>query len=74
MCVYILHMFLHLLLFQIRDGLGLYLGGWDAARPRVADSSLSASRFKFYLGGTAWGPGQLADEISSGTFILYAYK
>jgi putative AlgH/UPF0301 family transcriptional regulator len=47
----------------------MHLGGWEAARPRVADSSLAASRFKFYLGGTAWGPGQLDDEIKAGAWI-----
>merc|ERR1719311_1900672 len=37
---------------------GLMLGGWEAARPKVADSSLAEGRFKFFLGATEWGPGQ----------------
>ncbi len=47
---------------------GLWLGGWEAAKPRVSDSSLSGSRFKFYLGGTVWGKGQLAEELASGAW------
>ena len=42
---------------------GLFLGGWSEARPKVADSSLADSRFKFFLGATEWGAGQLEDEV-----------
>ena len=48
---------------------GLYLGGWGEARPRVADSSLADGRFKFFLGATEWGAGQLDDEMRAGAWI-----
>ena len=38
---------------------GLFLGGWQAARPLVAESRLAEGRFKFYLGSTKWEAGQL---------------
>eukprot|EP00967_Tisochrysis_lutea_P003893 scaffold4665_cov33-Tisochrysis_lutea.AAC.1 len=52
---------------QIREG--IFSGGWDAARRKVADSSLAATRFKFYLGGITWSPGQLEEEMKSGAWI-----
>jgi len=48
---------------------GLYLGGWSQARPKVADSSLADSRFKFFLGATEWGAGQLEDEVKAGAWL-----
>ena len=48
---------------------GLYLGGWSEARPKVADSSLSDARFKFFLGATEWGAGQLEDEMRAGAWL-----
>jgi len=51
-------------------GDGLWLGGWSAARPKVADSSLSEERFKFFLGSTEWGPSQLEAEVKSGAWLL----
>ena len=50
---------------------GLWLGGWDAARPKVADSSLSDARFKFFLGRTEWSAGQL-DQASDTDAIARA--
>jgi len=52
----------------LRDG--LWLGGWEAARPRVADSSLAAARFKFFLGATTWAAGQLEAEVAAGAWIV----
>jgi len=49
---------------------GLMLGGWDAARPKVADSSLAEGRFKFFLGATEWEPGQLKEEIEAGAWLV----
>ena len=49
---------------------GLMLGGWEAARPKVADSSLAEGRFKFFLGATEWKPGQLQEEIESGAWLV----
>uniref|UniRef100_A0A7S0L8V4 Uncharacterized protein n=1 Tax=Coccolithus braarudii TaxID=221442 RepID=A0A7S0L8V4_9EUKA len=49
---------------------GIWLGGWDAARPKVADSSLAESRFKFFLGVTEWEGGQLQQEIDSGAWLM----
>ena len=48
---------------------GLFLGGWTAARPKVADSSLAEGRFKFFLGATEWSPGQLEDELKKGAWL-----
>jgi putative AlgH/UPF0301 family transcriptional regulator len=48
---------------------GLYLGGWEAARPKVADSSLAEGRFKFFLGATEWDAGQLEDEYAAGAWL-----
>ena len=48
---------------------GLYLGGWSEARPKVADSSLADGRFKFFLGATEWGAGQLEDELKAGAWL-----
>ena len=50
-------------------GDGLFLGGWEAARPKVADYSLSDSRFKFWLGATEWEPGQLERELADGAWL-----
>jgi len=52
---------------RVRDG--LWLGGWNDARPRVADSTLAESRFKFFLGATEWGPGQLKQEMEQGAWL-----
>lgn len=48
---------------------GLWLGGWSAARPKVADSTLAESRFKFYLGDTDWQAGQLQKEFEEGAWL-----
>lgn len=48
----------------------LFLGGWDAARPKVADSTLAEGRFKFFLGVTQWNPGQLQEEIEAGAWLV----
>jgi len=48
---------------------GLYLGGWSEARPKVADSSLGEGRFKFFLGATEWGKGQLEEEYKAGAWL-----
>ena len=48
---------------------GLYLGGWSEARPKVADSSIADTRFKFFLGATEWGAGQLEDELKAGAWV-----
>jgi len=48
---------------------GLFMGGWAEARPKVADSSLADSRFKFFLGATEWGAGQLEDEVRAGAWL-----
>ena len=48
---------------------GLYLGGWSDVRPRVADSSVSDARFKFFLGATEWDAGQLEDELKAGAWL-----
>eukprot|EP00965_Chrysotila_dentata_P021851 723694-Pleurochrysis_carterae.AAC.3 len=49
---------------------GLWLGGWEAARPRVADSTLAEGRFKFFLGVTEWKPGQLQQEVDDGCWLM----
>jgi putative AlgH/UPF0301 family transcriptional regulator len=49
---------------------GLMLGGWEAARPKVADSSLAEGRFKFFLGATEWKAGQLQEEIEAGAWLV----
>jgi len=48
---------------------GVYLGGWAAARPKVADSSLAEGRFKFFLGSTEWAEGQLEEEFKQDAWI-----
>jgi len=48
---------------------GLYMGGWSEARPKVADSSIADGRFKFFLGATEWGAGQLEDELRAGAWL-----
>ena len=48
---------------------GLWMGGWPAARPQVADSSLAEGRFKFFIGATEWNGGQLEDEIKAGAWL-----
>lgn len=48
---------------------GLYLGGWSTARPKVADSSMSDSHFKFFLGATEWKSGQLEEEYKAGAWL-----
>lgn len=52
---------------QIRDG--LYLNGWKDVQPQVSDSSISDARFKFFLGATEWGSGQLEAELKEGAWI-----
>ncbi|KAL1524430.1 hypothetical protein AB1Y20_019325 [Prymnesium parvum] len=52
---------------QVREG--LWLGGWTEAKPRVAESALAEGRFKFFLGATEWGPGQLEQELESGAWL-----
>jgi putative AlgH/UPF0301 family transcriptional regulator len=52
---------------EVRDG--LYQGGWMDARPRVADSTYADGRFKFFLGATEWGAGQLDEELKAGAWI-----
>ena len=49
---------------------GLALGGWEEARPKVADSSLAESRFKFFIGSTVWGSGQLEREMQSEAWFV----
>ena len=51
---------------------GLFLGGWSAARPRVADRSLAETRFKFFLGRTEWERGQLEEEVAARAWIPLA--
>eukprot|EP00316_Scyphosphaera_apsteinii_P024267 CAMPEP_0119325344 /NCGR_PEP_ID=MMETSP1333-20130426/65565_1 /TAXON_ID=418940 /ORGANISM="Scyphosphaera apsteinii, Strain RCC1455" /LENGTH=319 /DNA_ID=CAMNT_0007333309 /DNA_START=157 /DNA_END=1116 /DNA_ORIENTATION=- len=53
---------------RVRDN--LWLGGWAEARPRVADSSVAESRFKFFLGATEWSKGQLEQEIANGAWFV----
>jgi putative AlgH/UPF0301 family transcriptional regulator len=48
---------------------GLFQGGWDQLRPKVADSSVSEARIKFFIGATEWAPGQLAAELESGAWL-----
>ena len=36
----------------------------------MADSSLAEGRFKFFLGATEWGPGQLKEEIEAGAWLV----
>lgn len=48
---------------------GLYLGGWEKLKPKVADSSVSEARLKFFVGATEWGAGQLEKELSAGAWI-----
>ena len=48
---------------------GLYSGGWGAARPKVSDSTYAEGRFKFFLGATAWGAGELEAEFKSGAWV-----
>ena len=49
---------------------GLFLGGWGDARPKVSDRSLGEGRFKFFLGATEWGAGQLEDEFRAGAWVV----
>ena len=51
-------------------GENLFVGGWEAARPKVADSSLAEGRFKFFLGCTQWGRDQLKEEIEAGAWLV----
>ena len=46
------------------------MGGWETARPKVSDSSLAETRFKFFLGVTQWGRGQLKEEIEAGAWLV----
>jgi putative AlgH/UPF0301 family transcriptional regulator len=48
---------------------GLFLGGWSEARPKVADSTIADSHFKFFLGATEWGAGQLEEELKAGAWL-----
>lgn len=48
---------------------GLFLGGWVDARPKVADSTIADSHFKFFLGATEWSPGQLEEELKAGAWL-----
>jgi len=48
---------------------GLFQGGWEELRPKVADSSVSEARFKFFVGATEWRPGQLEEELESGAWL-----
>ena len=48
---------------------GMWVGGWDAAKPKVADSSISEERFKFFLGVTEWAAGQLQKEVDDGAWL-----
>ena len=35
----------------------------------MADSSLAEGRFKFFLGATEWGAGQLEEELKAGAWL-----
>ena len=48
---------------------GLFQGGWEELRPKVADSSVSEARIKFFIGATEWGAGQLEDELKAGAWL-----
>jgi len=48
---------------------GLFLGGWEKIKPKVADSSVSEARIKFFIGATEWGAGQLEDELKAGAWL-----
>jgi putative AlgH/UPF0301 family transcriptional regulator len=52
---------------EISDG--LFQGGWDQLRPKVADYSVSEARIKFFVGATEWRPGQLQRELEGGAWL-----
>lgn len=51
---------------------GLWWGGDpDAIRELVEGRQLPIDDFRFFIGYSGWGVGQLADEIQEGTWILH---
>ena len=48
---------------------GLFQGGWDDLKPKVADSSVSEARIKFFVGVTEWKKGQLEEELKAGAWL-----
>lgn len=48
---------------------GLFLGGWENIKPKVADSSVSEARIKFFVGATEWSPDQLEAEFKAGAWL-----
>jgi len=48
---------------------GLFKGGWEQLKAKVADSSVSESRIKFFVGATEWSSGQLEAEFKAGAWL-----
>lgn len=48
---------------------GVYLGGDLGMLERVLTAASSANAFRAYVGYSGWGPGQLEDEMKTGSWI-----
>lgn len=45
-------------------------GGFDIIRASIEDGQFSAGHFRFFVGYSGWGPGQLDDEVDEGSWIV----
>lgn len=56
-------------------GNGLFLGGnFDQVSERIRLGIDSPTHYRFYMGYSGWGPGQLKIEIESDTWLIFESK